>query len=65
MLVDEPSNENKWRGMFHKGATNYERTPACWIRPNDMRFHCPISTTSNWNTYDPAQGAEFVLNQWH
>ena len=44
------SNLNKWRNIFHYGNSNYERSPALWIFPNNpWKLHFRIPTLKNKN----------------
>lgn len=52
-----------WRSLIHKGNRSAERTFAMWLRPNDMRMHFRISTTSSVNEGGDSK-ATLAVDQW-
>ena len=59
----EQDATGQWRSLFHKGASNFERTFAMWLSPNDNRIHYVISTSSRWNHAGSTTSA-LPLNEW-
>ncbi|MBA3845506.1 MAG: hypothetical protein H0X45_02550 [Planctomycetes bacterium] len=52
-----------WRSLFHKGASEYERTLALWMQPGSDRIHYRVSTTASWNEGGDSQGT-LIINSW-
>ena len=43
------NNDGDWRNIFHKGASDGERQPACWRYPGQNGLHARIDTASGGN----------------
>ncbi|MEM1446387.1 MAG: PQQ-dependent sugar dehydrogenase [Planctomycetota bacterium] len=62
-IKPEAGPTGDWRSVIQKGNANAERTFAMFLRPNDMRLHYRISTTSSVNEGGDTN-AELAVDQW-
>ncbi len=58
------TNNGDWRNVFHKGASDGERQPACWRYPGQNGLHARIDTTSGGNQgIDKSTNVEY--DRWY
>eukprot|EP00696_Hemimastix_kukwesjijk_P013617 gnl/Hemi2/27048_TR9088_c0_g13_i1.p1 gnl/Hemi2/27048_TR9088_c0_g13~~gnl/Hemi2/27048_TR9088_c0_g13_i1.p1 ORF type:complete len:2026 (-),score=439.80 gnl/Hemi2/27048_TR9088_c0_g13_i1:73-6150(-) len=52
-----------WRGIFHKGNIDWQRTPAMWLWPGSNNIHARISLSTDQNAGIMASNQQIPLNQ--